>query len=68
MQVIKKHFDILLKYQPLNIVLPYMRKHLGYYIKSIKGCKEIRDKINRSLDLNEIMDLLSLAFAENEKK
>lgn len=68
MQVIQKHFDILLRYHPMELVLPYMRKHLGYYIKNIKGCKEIRDKINRSLDLDEIMYLLSLAFDENKKK
>lgn len=65
--VIKKHFKILLKYQPIEMVLPYMRKHLGYYIKNIRGCKEIRDKINRSLDLNEIMKLLKMAF-ENQKR
>ena len=67
LDIIKKHFDILLKYQPMQLVLPYMRKHLGYYIKNIRGCKEIRDKINRSLDLNEIIGLLKLAF-ENQKR
>lgn len=67
LEIIKRHFDILLKYQPLEVVLPYMRKHLGYYIKNIHGCKEIRDKINRSLDLGEIMQLLKMAF-ENEKR
>ena len=66
LSIIQRHFDILLKYQSIEFVLPYMRKHLGYYIKSIRGCKEIRDKINRSLDLAEIMDLLRLAF-ENQK-
>ena len=64
MQVIKKHSQILLKYNKPEFVLPYMRKHLGYYIKGIKGCKEIRDKINHSLDLNEIFELLEFAFSK----
>lgn len=64
LQIIQKHFDILLKYNSLELVLPYMRKHLGYYIKSIRGCKEIRDKINRSLNLEEIMNLLNQAFSK----
>ena len=64
MQIIQKHFDILLRYNSLELVLPYMRKHLGYYIKSIRGCKEIRDKINRSLNLQEIMDLLNQIFSK----
>lgn len=66
MQVIEKHFDILLKYNKMESVLPYMRKHLGYYIKGIKGCKEIRDRINHSLDLDEIKSLLRCVF-ENSK-
>lgn len=67
MEVIEKHFDILLKYNKIESILPYMRKHLGYYIKGIKGCKEIRDRINHSLDYEEIKKLLKLAF-EGENK
>ena len=62
MEIIEKHFEILLKYGTQENVLPYMRKHLGYYIKGIKGCKEIRDRINHSLNLEEIKELLIQAF------
>lgn len=64
MEIIENHFQILLKYGTEQNVLPYMRKHLGYYIKGIKGCKEIRDKINHSLNLDEIKDLLKQAFSK----
>ncbi len=64
-EVIFEHFRILEKYFPEKLVILHMRKHLGSYIKDVKGAKIFRHKIVTSQDKNEIFDLILQAFEKN---
>ena len=42
-----KHVDLLFKVKPERIAIREMRKHIGWYVKGMRGSAEMRDKINR---------------------
>ncbi len=63
-EIIKKHFEILLKYYSQKFVLLNMRKHLACYIKDIKGAKIYRQKIVTSQDIDEIYSLIDEVFSK----
>ena len=42
-----KHLDLLFKVKPERIAIREMRKHIGWYVKGMRGSAEMRDKINR---------------------
>lgn len=65
-EVIFEHFEILEKYFPEKLVLLHMRKHLGSYIKDVKGAKTFRHKIVTSQDKNEIFELILQAFEKTD--
>lgn len=37
-----------------------MRKHIGWYLKGIRGSKEIKDKINCEKDIKNVIEILSI--------
>ncbi len=49
-----KHLDLLFKVKPERMAIREMRKHIAWYIKGIKGSAEMRDKINRVNERNEL--------------
>lgn len=53
-----KHLDLLFELKPERIAIREMRKHIAWYIKGIRGSAEMRDKINRIEDRNDLEETL----------
>ena len=45
--VIKEHFELLLKYKGEYTATREIRKHIGWYVKGMPNASEFRDKINK---------------------
>ena len=58
-QVIKRHFDLAVKYKQEVIAVKEMRKHAAWYTKGFKGSAAIRQKINQLETADEVLTLLS---------
>lgn len=52
------HLDLMAKYKGERIAVKEMRKHFAGYLKSMHGSKEIKDKLNRIDNIEEIKILL----------
>lgn len=65
--LIRRHYQTMLLYHPLQIAVREMRKHIGWYIHGLRGAAKVRDKINRIPDPDEVLDILGCFFAETEK-
>jgi len=53
-----KHFDLLLKTLNKNQAVLEIRSHIAWYLKGIEGSKEIKDKIFKTRDEEEIRNIL----------
>ncbi len=53
-----KHLDLLFKVKPERIAIREMRKHIGWYVKGMRGSAEMRDKINRIEERNKLEETL----------
>ncbi len=53
-----KHFDLLLETQNKNQAVLEIRSHIAWYLKGIEGSKEIKDKIFKIKDEEEIKNIL----------
>ncbi len=58
LRVIKKQFQYVIAEKGEDVAIKEMRKHIGWYIKGVKGCAKIRDQLNRKENLYEIERLL----------
>jgi len=58
-EVIKKHIELMVFYKGEKAAPPELRKHLSWYIKGYKDSAAARDKINRSTDHREMLDIVS---------
>ena len=58
-KVIKKHLEKMIFYKGERTALLEARKHLSWYIKGCKDSAMARDKINRSSDYVEMMDIVT---------
>lgn len=54
-----RHLEMSLKIKDERIVIPEMRKHIGWYLKGIKGAANIRAIINRMDTADEVRALLN---------
>lgn len=63
---IKKHIELLGKFYPSRFVVKHMRKHILWYLKSIKNATKLKAEIVQELDLNKVMEKLEQVF-ESEK-
>lgn len=59
LDVIKEHFDLLLKYKGEYTATREIRKHIAWYIKGLPGSSSIRDKINRVESREEFYDIIN---------
>ena len=59
MRVIQKHLDKMIFYKGKNTALLEARKHLSWYIKGCKDSASARNRINRSSDYEEMIDIVS---------
>ena len=62
MEIIKKHLDRMVFYKGEKTAVLEARKHLSWYIKGTKDSAAARNKINRSSDLKEMMDIVWRRF------
>ncbi|MDY2670515.1 MAG: tRNA dihydrouridine synthase DusB [Anaerovoracaceae bacterium] len=67
-EIIKKHFGYLLAEKGEYIAVRCMRKHIGWYIKGIRGAVRIRRRINTLETAEEIYKDLDLLCAENMER
>lgn len=56
--MIKKHFELLIKDKNEKVALLEIRSHALWYLKGVSGCAVIKNKICKSNSINEILDLL----------
>ena len=58
-EVALKHLDLMIKYKGDHRGILEMRKHASCYIKGIKGSAKIKDILNRVIDKDEIIKILT---------
>lgn len=66
-RMIIRHYKMMLEAKPEFIAVREMRKHIGWYIKGMKGAGKFRADINRCQNAQEAMDLIGTFFDEQEK-
>lgn len=54
-----KHYKKALYYHGNNKAVREMRKHIAWYIKGLRNCAKIKDKINTLDDANEVINTLN---------
>ena len=57
-EVMKEHFDLLLKYKGEYTATREIRKHVAWYIKGLKNASIMRDKINCVQTKEEFYDII----------
>jgi len=58
-KIISKHMEKMIFYKGRETALLEARKHLSWYIKGCENSASARDKINRSSDYDEMIDIVS---------
>lgn len=58
------YMDDMLKIKPEHVVVKEIRKHISWYIKSLKNAAELRNKVNRCDDIYEIRNMLIKFYKE----
>ena len=61
-EMIFRHYHLMLEAKPEHIAVREMRKHIGWYIRGIKGSARFRAEINRCPDAGTAMDLIRSFF------
>lgn len=64
-QMIRRHYLLMLENKPEPIAVREMRKHIGWYIKGLKGASRIRAMVNQCGDPRVVMSLID-DFLEQE--
>ncbi len=63
--MIRKHYQMMLSSRPEPIALREMRKHIGWYLKGIRGAGKARAGINTAETRREVYQILLALAAEN---
>ncbi len=63
--MIRRHYDMMLSSRPEHIALREMRKHIGWYLKGIRGAGRARAAINTADTPEEVNQILQALSAEN---
>ena len=63
-QMIIRHYRMMLEAKPERIAVREMRKHIGWYIRGLKGAAQFRAEINRCSDAATSLHLID-SFFEN---
>ena len=63
--MIKKHLELLIENKPYKVAMLEIRNHASWYLKGLKGTKEIKEKIFKSKTKEEIINLLDNYLTEN---
>ena len=57
-----RHYQMMLDAKPEPIAVREMRKHIGWYIRGMRGAAQFRSEINRCGNAQEAMGLIDLFF------
>ena len=57
-----RHYMMMLETRPERIAVREMRKHIGWYIKGMKGAAGFRAEINRCTDAREVLQMIDGYF------
>lgn len=66
-EMLKKHVEMLKTELDEKIAVLEMRKHAGWYIKGMKKSSEIRSKINKITEVDDLFNLLDIYLVNYEK-
>ncbi len=66
-QTILRHLDLVKELKGENVAIREMRKHIGWYIKGIKGAAKLRGAINQIDDYEELKKNISEIFHNQER-
>lgn len=57
-EVIIKHYKLLVHYKGERIAVNEMRKHIAWYLKGFRGSNQLKNKINTTKNIDEVFSLL----------
>ncbi len=63
---ILEHFALLKTFKSERIAINEMRKHIAWYLKGFRGSNQLKNKINKTTDINMIFNLLDDFREENK--
>lgn len=58
LDVIKEHIELATKMEKEVVAIPKLRKHIAWYLKGIKGSSEVKNKINKCDNKQEMINIL----------
>lgn len=64
--MIVRHYRMMLENKPEHIAVREMRKHIGWYIKGLRGAGAFRTKINSCQQADRAFELIEAFFSEQE--
>lgn len=64
-RMIRKHYERMLATRPEHIAVREMRKHIGWYLRGIRGAGKTRAEINRAETPEQVRDILIRLRQEN---
>ncbi len=64
MEMILRHYRLMLGSRPEKIAVREMRKHIGWYVRGMKGAAQLRAEINRCPDARQALELIKQYFEE----
>ena len=66
LETILRHYDLMLAWKPQRIAVAEMRKHIAWYLHGLRGAAQLRTRIDRMEDPNEVKALLTASIIEEE--
>ena len=58
-EMIKRHLNLLLETKPYKVAILEIRSHAAWYLKGIPGAKELKEKIFKITDHEQLIELLN---------
>ena len=62
-RMILRHYHMMLENKPEPIAVREMRKHIGWYIRGMRGAGQFRARINQCPDPKQVLDMIDNFFA-----
>lgn len=63
-----RHMDLVIQLKGEKVGIPEMRKHIGWYIKGLRGATRTKNLVNQASSREEIYGLLNALIDELEEK
>ena len=62
LSTILRHIDFALRFKPEHVVVKEMRSQICFYTKGLLGAAELRNRINHTESMDELLSILSLGL------